>query len=459
MKKCRVCLATFTVVISLLTGCGTTDTQITTVNLEESVPQRIEIVDLSDAWDTILNNSTLQFIGGHPIDESFLGMVTSEYGDDVIQEIASYANFETPEIWYQLTGKSIHVLWYDYCEMTGLQSYSYDKTYVIDKEIPGDIVLDFTGDISFAEGIATTDYMDHQMNGIADCFSEDLLAEMRSADILMINNEFAYSTRGTPLAGKAYTFRANPSRVSLLGTIGADVVSLANNHVYDYDEIGFLDTLDTLNQYEMPFVGAGLNLDEARKPLYFIIGGRKIAIVAATQIERSTHYTKEATGVSAGVMKCLHPEAFSETIKEADANADFVIVFTHWGTEGTAHYGSDQLALARTFVESGADAIIGGHTHCLQAVEYMDEVPIYYSLGNYWFSTTGNMPADYDTGLAQLRITKDGQIEPYFIPCKFSAGVTSRLNSQDNAYSNIIDSLNHLSLSAEIDETGHISKK
>ncbi len=445
--------------VSLLQGCGIKTTEVETVNLEASEPQKIEIVDLTDAWDTILNNSTIEFIGGHPIDESFLGMVTSKYGDDVIEEIASYANFETPEIWYTLTGKSIHVLWYEYCQMTGIQGYTNEKTYVIDKEVDGDIVIDFTGDVSFAEGIATTDFMDHQMNGILDCFSEDLLTEMQNADILMINNEFSYSTRGMPLAGKAYTFRADPSRVTLLDSLGADIVSVANNHVYDYDETGFLDTINTLENDQMPYVGAGVNLEEAKKPAYFIIGGRKIAIVAATQIERTLNYTKEATGVTPGVLKCLHPEIFCETIKEAKANSDYVIVFPHWGTEGNANYGADQVVLARRFVESGADVIVGGHTHCLQTVEYMDNVPIFYSLGNYWFSTTGNMPADYDTGLAQIRITKEGVIEPYFIPCKFTAGITSELDSKDIAYSNIIDSLNRLSLTADIDKAGHITKK
>ena len=158
-------------------------------------------------------------------------------------------------------------------------------------------------------------------------------------------------------------------------------------------------------------------------------------------------------------MKCLHPEAFCETILEAKANADYVIVFPHWGTEGTANYGSDQVALARAFVEAGADVIIGGHTHCLQTIEYMDDVPIYYSLGNYWFSTTSNMPSSYDTGLAQIRIKQDGSIDSYFIPCNFDAGVTSLLGSEDMAYSNIIDSLNTLSSSAKIDKDGRISKK
>lgn len=444
---------------TMLVGCAKKGSSVSTIKLQQDEPQLIHIADLGDAWETILNNSTKSFIGGHPIDENFLAMVTSVYGEDVIEKIASYANFDTPDIWYQLTGKSIHVLWYEYCQNTGIQSYAYDNTYVIDNPDDGDIVMDFSGDLSIADGVATTVYMDHQINGITDCFSSNLLEEMNAADIMMINNEFSYTTRGAALEGKAYTFRGDPSRVNLLEKLGVDVVGVANNHVFDYGETGLLDTLDTLKKANVPFTGAGVNIEEAKKPVYFIIGGRKIAICAGSQIERTLNFTQEATEMSPGVLKCLHPEVYCQEIREAKANADYVIAFVHWGTEGNANYGGDQIALARSFVEAGADVIIGGHTHCLEAVEYMDDVPIFYSLGNYWFSITGAMPADYDTGLAQIRITKEGEIEAYFLPCKFSAGVTSLLGSEDKAYSDIINSLNSLSESAQIDKKGRITKK
>ena len=445
----------------LLEACGgtTTDTTVEPEEVEASEPEIIEIVDLSDAWDTILNGSTKAFIGGHPIDEGFLGYVTAQFGSDIIQEIASYANFETPEIWYTCTGKSIHVLWYEYCEDTGIQNYSLENTYVFDSSLDDEIVLDFTGDFSLAENIGTTDYMNNQMNGILDCFSDNLITEMHSADILMINNEFAYTSRGEALIGKTYTFRADPGSVELLNTLGVDVAGIANNHVYDYGEIGLIDTIDTLEDANIAYVGAGRDLDDATTPLYFIVGGRKIAIVAATQIERTLNFTKEVTEDSAGVLKCLHPEKFCAEISEAKENADYVIAFVHWGTEGNAHYGSDQVSLARSFVEAGADVIIGGHTHCLEAVEYMDDVPIFYSLGNFYFSVSATMPSPYNTGIAQIRIKSDGSIEAYFKPCYFDNGVTSLLVNDDDAYGDIINYLNSLSSTAEIDEDGLISKK
>jgi len=84
--------------------------------------------------------------------------------------------------------------------------------------------------------------------------------------------------------------------------------------VYDYGEEALIDTLETLEGSGVPYVGAGRNLEEAKKIVYFIANGRKIAITAASQIERSSNYTKEATEDSAGVLKTLNPDKYVEVI-------------------------------------------------------------------------------------------------------------------------------------------------
>ena len=147
------------------------------------------------------------------------------------------------ECWYQLTGKSLHVLWVEYCRATGAKAVDLDKVYEKECANEDQVVLDFTGDLNLAEGWSTTKYLDSQPGGIEECFSTALWQEMQAADILMINNEYAYSNRGMPLSGKAYTFRANPERISEIVQIGADVISLANNHVWDYGADALLDTL------------------------------------------------------------------------------------------------------------------------------------------------------------------------------------------------------------------------
>lgn len=78
--------------------------------------------------------------------------------------------------------------------------------------------------------------MKEQPDGLWDCFSEDLLAQMQGVDVMIMNNEFTYVNKkgATSVYGKAYTFRADPQKAELLEIFGTDTVTLANNHVYDY---------------------------------------------------------------------------------------------------------------------------------------------------------------------------------------------------------------------------------
>ena len=413
--------------------------------------------DLENAVNGILQNADADFIGHNPVTENFFYWIAAHYGKDVLKEIAEEGDYSDPQIWYAKTRHSIHVLWDDYCSDYGLNAYEASHEREMQTAEDDILSIDFCGDVNLADGMATTNYRDAQPNGILDCFSEDLLDEMQSCDLFVVNNEFAYTQRGEALPNKAYTFRAHPNRVKDILAIGTDLVTVANNHVWDYGEIGMLDTIDTLEEAELPYIGAGRNLTEAKRARYYTFSGRKIAIVNATQIERSYTYTKEATEDMAGVLKTLNSDKFCEVIRDADKHADLVLVCVHWGTEGNPYYGADQVNLANTFIDAGADAIIGGHTHCLQGIEYENGVPVYYSLGNYWFSSTPNMPGAYDTGLARLEIHSDLSITAKFIPCRFSNGVTSKL--VDEQKQDVYSLLEEYSNTTSIDENGVIKQR
>ncbi len=369
---------------------------------------------VSDLYRQILGSGTKQFFGSHPIDTAFLKWLSKKYGRSCIERLAEAAvtGRQKTALWHKLTGNSIHVLWLLYCRQTGLHPKQLENVTWQDCASDKEITLAFTGDLNFSEGYSTTSHLDSRPNGIYDCFSKDLLTLMKDMDIMMLNNEFTYSTRGTPLPGKAFTFRAHPSRAGLLKVFGTDIVNLANNHVYDYGPDALLDTIATLDQEGIPHIGAGADLKKASEPYYFVCNGRKIALAAATQIERSTNYTKEATQNTPGVLKTLNPDKFTAVIKKAKKNSDYVIAVVHWGTEGSSYYGQDQKDLAEAFAAAGADAIIGGHTHCLQGFEIIDGVPVLYSTGNFWFSRRTQ-----DTGLAKITINKKGKLTMSFIPC------------------------------------------
>lgn len=317
----------------------------------------------------------------------------------------------------------------------------------------GIVTLGFAGDILFDDEYAMMANLLKRGATIENAISEALLTQMRDVDIMMINNEFPYTDRGTPTEGKTYTFRADTSTVSYLDDMGVDIVSIANNHAYDFGEVGFLDTLDTLKGASMPYVGGGRNLEEASAPAYFISGDIKIAFVAATQIERLDNPdTRGATESSPGVFRCWNPEKLYEAVAQAKENSDFVVVFIHWGTENVVEPDWAQLEQAPKLAQAGADLIIGAHSHCLQGIQYYDEVPVVYSLGNFWFNSK-----TLDTCMIQVDISKDGIENLRFIPAIQSDCRTDLAYGTEK--DRIISYMQSISYGINIDSEGYVSKR
>lgn len=247
------------------------------------------------------------------------------------------------------------------------------------------ITLCFAGDMNLDEKWSTTLTLNQQPNGIYDCIAPELIAYMQQADIFMPNNEFTYSTRGKALPNKAWTFRANPSRVHIMKELGTDIVLLANNHCYDYGTDALFDTLDTLESAGIAYVGAGRTINEAIQPYYFQYDNLIIGYVAASQAEKFK-MTPQATDTTPGILRCYDPSLYLETIRQTAKVADIVIANIHWGTEGSHKVEQYQRDLAYAMIDAGADAIIGSHPHVLQGIEYYQGKPIMYSLGNFWFN-------------------------------------------------------------------------
>lgn len=316
-----------------------------------------------------------------------------------------------------------------------------------------EIVLAFAGDVSFAEGYANMGALQQRGGDILTCFDEFVLKEMQEADIFMLNNEFPYTNRGTPTEGKTYTFRAQPESVKYLYDMGADIVSVANNHVYDYGEESLLDTLTTLEEAAMPYVGAGRNIEEAIKPVYFIANDYKIAYVSATQIEQGDYPdTKGAGENSAGVFRCWNDDRIYDVVREAKENADFVVAYIHWGQElsETLHWAQpDQAA---KLVEAGADLIIGDHPHCLQEIAYIGAVPVVYSMGNFWFNSKTQ-----DSGIFKAVIDENGIKSLQFVPAIQSGSKTTIASESEKQ--RILNYIQALSPTITIDSQGYIEKK
>lgn len=330
---------------------------------------------------------------------------------------------------------------------------SENRVKILEPGADGKVTFSFAGDILFDKGYAIYSSFLNRGGEIENCLSAELLAKMRAADVMMVNNEFPYTDRGAPTPDKTYTFHAPTDSVRLLDDMGVDIVSLANNHASDYGQISLLDSFDTLEAAGIPYVGAGHNIEEAMQPFYFVCEDKVISVVSATQIERyATPATPGATETSPGVFRCMDPGRLLECIKEAKATSDFVILFIHWGTESTDVLDWAQNAQAPQYAEAGVDLIIGGHPHVLQEVGYISGVPIVYSLGNFWFNSK-----TVDTCIVTATI-KDAELESLqFVPCLQSGCSTKLLEGSEKQ--RVINYMRSISKTAQIDDDGFISPK
>ena len=280
--------------------------------------------------------------------------------------------------------------------------------------------------------------------------SDSVVKIMNDSDIMVANNEFTVSDRGEKMPGKYYTFRASPKRLSIYEEMGVDLVTLANNHVYDFGKTAFYDMLDALKEYNIPYIGAGKNIEEAKKPYYYIINGYKIAFINATRAEKLI-LTPEATEDEGGVFRCYDPKNFADAIKQAKEESDYVVALIHWGKEDSHNLEEVQKETSRTYIDSGADIIVGTHAHTLQGIEYYNNKPIIYNLGDFIFNNETK-----DTGIFQIKMTKDGDLSYYFIPCLEKDEYTKVLEGEEKQ--RVITNMNTWSINVSINESGEIKE-
>lgn len=317
--------------------------------------------------------------------------------------------------------------------------------------VPYDYTLTFAGDVSLADGAVPTRAW--QNRGVEGCFSQELLDIMRGADLFTLNSEFSFTDRGTRIE-KNYNFRADPSRISVYDELGVDLAVLANNHVFDYGEVGLADTLTTFRDAGIPYVGAGENLDEASATYYADLGEITVAYIAGCRVEW-TMQTRGATEELSGVFRTAEGnDLICRRIAEAKEKADFVVVYIHWGMEGDTWLEPYQLASGKQFIDAGADVVVGDHPHCLQAIEYYNGKPIFYSLGNFWFSSA----AKYTT-LLNIELTRDDTgttAVTYSLTPAWTEGGRVTTVSNERAFYNYMESLSD---GVTIDDNGIISEQ
>ena len=230
------------------------------------------------------------------------------------------------------------------------------------------------------------------MRNIRDLFLED--------DLTLVNFEGTLTESTYVPANKKenqFLFSAPPSYVTMLSDNGVDAVSLENNHVMDHGEEVYEETKQTLRN-------AGIIYSNSTEMGVFEIPEKKvqIAMLSYLCIDR---YEKPVDGYAT-----LYDKVAAD-IQEAKRLYPIVIVSFHWGNELDYSPTNNQIRMGRLAVDSGADLVVGHHSHRINPIECYKGVYICYSLGNFCFSGN-NKPSDMNSYIFQIRfrVTEEGKV-------------------------------------------------
>ena len=309
-----------------------------------------------------------------------------------------------------------------------------------------DTVLLFAGDVL----IKASSESIYKKEGITGLVSDTLLEEMQNADILMVNNEFQFSTRGEPMEDKQFTFQTNPKNVEILKELGVDIVSLANNHSLDYGRDALTDTFTTLDEAGILYAGAGDSIERAKALQVIEVNGKKFGFLAASRVIPVSGW--DVRNKQPGLFTTYDDTLLVEQIKASKTACDYLTVYVHWGIERQDFIEAYQNTIANHCIKAGADAIIGAHPHVLQGIEFMDGKPVFYSLGNYIFNN--NIPS---TMLVKIVVKADGTTEYHLIPA-FATNHKTQKMEQKKA-EELYTYLNSISISNYVNADGTVSAK
>lgn len=226
---------------------------------------------------------------------------------------------------------------------------------------------------------------------------------LKNMDVTFGNLEGPISARGMKV-GSIYSFRSDPRAIEGLLYAGFDVLSIANNHIWDYGADAARDTLTIVKKAGIGIVGGGEDYSEAHKPLIKDVKGTKVAFLGYTDLISSSLGSK----TSKPAIAYLNIEQAVTDIKEARKLADFVVISLHWGNEYETTHNRNQEKVAKALIDAGAQLIIGHHPHVVQSVEEYKGGYIAYSLGNFVFDQ--NFSPDTKKSLTLKVILKDKKI-------------------------------------------------
>ena len=239
------------------------------------------------------------------------------------------------------------------------------------------IRLALAGDTMLGRGVAAQ----IAVTGPHSLFSGGIREYFESADLALLNLECCVSGRGRPweVPGKRFHFRAPPRAVEALAGLGIDCVTLANNHSLDFGYTALSDTLDHLSGAEIPAVGAGVNVEQARAPVLLEAGGLRVAVLGFTDHPAGFAAGPDQPGVAYADLGSGIPHWLSDQVQALAASNDVVLVLPHWGPAMTTKPLPYIRSAARAVLDAGATLVAGHSAHAFHGASGR----ILYDLGDF----------------------------------------------------------------------------
>lgn len=230
------------------------------------------------------------------------------------------------------------------------------------------------------------------------------------SDVRIFNLECPLTNTNKKILKNGPHLKASLESINGIKKLDPTVISLANNHIMDFGVEGLKDTIKALDSEKIPFLGAGLTFEDARRPHFIEKNGKKVGIYSVAENEFASA-EKGKPGANG-----YDPLIIFDDIKKVKNKCDYLIVLFHGGKEHYRYPSPNLQKLSRKIVEKGANLVVCQHSHSVGCKEeYLNGV-IVYGQGNFVFNTENYLTNEFwNNGLLiDVDLTKNNKID--YIP-------------------------------------------
>lgn len=258
------------------------------------------------------------------------------------------------------------------------------------------------------------------------------LSILQNADLRLCNLECVLSDIGSPWSAtlKVFHFRSDEKNIKTLQAAQINIVSIANNHVLDYEYEALLRMLDILDEQKISHIGAGTNLSEASKPAFCQIEGQRIACIGFTDNEPDWAAEENKPGILY-VPANIHDKRMQDLIRQIEnlrKEVDFLVISAHWGPNWGYDPPREHTVIAHAMIDAGADLVFGHSGHVFRGMEVYKNRPIIYSAGDFIDDYAVDEVEKNDESFIFVLEKKGGHLKLYLYPTcigRFQANLAS----------------------------------